>query len=81
MLAAGRASRFGGAKLLAPLHGRPVLAHVLDTVTLARAASTVAGADGHFRVTVPLRAGINVITATATHGTDATGWTQATVKS
>ena len=44
------------------------------------AASTVAGADGHFRVTVPLRPGTNVITATAS-GPDATGWTQATVTS
>jgi glucoamylase len=42
--------------------------------------STVAGADGHFRVTVPLRPGTNVITTTAS-GADATGWTQATVKS
>jgi glucoamylase len=49
-----------------------------DTTAVA---STMAGADGHFRVTVPLRAGTNVITATATHGTDATGWAQATVKS
>jgi GH15 family glucan-1,4-alpha-glucosidase len=42
--------------------------------------STVAGADGHFRVTVPLRPGTNVITTTAS-GADATGWTQATVTS
>jgi hypothetical protein len=42
--------------------------------------STVSGADGHFRVNVPLRPGTNVITATAS-GADATGWTQATVKS
>jgi glucoamylase len=48
-----------------------------DTTAVA---STVAGADGHFRVTVPLRPGINVITATAS-GADATGWTQATVTS
>ena len=44
VLAAGRARRFGGAKLLAPLHGRPVLAHVLDTVVRARAAGIVADA-------------------------------------
>ena len=43
--------------------------------------STVAGPDGHFRAIVPLGAGTNVITATATHGTDATGWTQVTVRS
>jgi hypothetical protein len=40
----------------------------------------MAGADGHFRVTVPLRPGTNVITATA-RGADATGWTQTTAKS
>lgn len=39
ILAAGRSSRFGSDKLLAPLHGRAVLAHVLDTV----AASARAG--------------------------------------
>jgi glucan 1,4-alpha-glucosidase len=48
-----------------------------DTTAVA---STVAGADGHFRVTVPLRPGTNVITATAS-GADASGWTQATVTS
>jgi hypothetical protein len=36
--------------------------------------------DGHFRATVPLHPGTNVITTTAS-GVDATGWTQATVKS
>jgi molybdenum cofactor cytidylyltransferase len=43
VLAAGRARRFGGAKLLAPLRGRPVVAHVLDTLARARAAGVVAG--------------------------------------
>ena len=43
--------------------------------------STVAGPDGHFRATVPLRPGTNVITATASGGSHATGWTQVTVKS
>lgn len=43
LLAAGHARRFGGAKLLASLHGRPVLAHVLDTLGRARAAGIVAG--------------------------------------
>ena len=33
ILAAGRSSRFGGDKLIAPLGRRPVLGHVLDTVT------------------------------------------------
>jgi len=32
VLGAGRSSRFGSDKLLAPLHGRPVLGHVLDTL-------------------------------------------------
>ena len=40
VLAAGRASRFGGRKLLARVDGRPILGHVLDAV----AASPVAGA-------------------------------------
>jgi glucoamylase len=40
--------------------------------------STVTGADGHFRATVPLRPGANVITATTSSG-PASGWAQATV--
>jgi len=44
VLAAGPARRFGGAKLLAPLHGRPVVAHVLEVVRQARAAGIVADA-------------------------------------
>lgn len=48
VLAAGPARRFGGAKLLAPLHGRPVVAHVLDVVRQARAAGIIA----HARVVV-----------------------------
>jgi CTP:molybdopterin cytidylyltransferase MocA len=32
VLAAGEASRFGGAKQLAPLDGRPMLEHVLETM-------------------------------------------------
>jgi hypothetical protein len=43
--------------------------------------SAVAGPDGHFRATVPLRVGTNVITAAVVHGAHATGWAQATVKS
>jgi CTP:molybdopterin cytidylyltransferase MocA len=48
VLAAGRARRFGGAKLLAPLRGRPVLAHVLDL--LARAADAGIVASGRIVV-------------------------------
>jgi CTP:molybdopterin cytidylyltransferase MocA/SAM-dependent methyltransferase len=35
VLAAGSGSRFGGGKLLAPLHGKPLLQHVLDRVAEA----------------------------------------------
>ena len=35
VLAAGAGSRFGGGKLVAPLAGRPVLQHVLDTMDAA----------------------------------------------
>lgn len=46
VLAAGASSRFGSPKLLAPLHGRPVLQHVLDTVAAAGlAVVVVVGAD------------------------------------
>lgn len=41
VLAAGSATRFGGAKLLAPLRGRPVLQHVLDALTAAALARIV----------------------------------------
>jgi molybdenum cofactor cytidylyltransferase len=41
VLAAGRARRFGGAKLLAPLHGRPLVWHVLELVRRTRAAGLV----------------------------------------
>jgi molybdenum cofactor cytidylyltransferase len=36
VLAAGRGRRFGGAKLLAPLHGRPLAAHAFEVVRRAR---------------------------------------------
>ena len=48
VLAAGSASRFGGAKLLARLAGRPVLQHVLDALADGGADDVVVvlGADG-----------------------------------
>ncbi len=42
MLAAGASSRFGSNKLLAPLHGRPVLQHVLDAVAASGIQDAVA---------------------------------------
>jgi molybdenum cofactor cytidylyltransferase len=41
ILAAGTASRFGGVKVLAPLHGRPLLQHVIDAVHEAGVAASV----------------------------------------
>jgi molybdenum cofactor cytidylyltransferase len=41
VLAAGAGRRFGGQKLLAPLHGRPVVVHVLEAVRQARAVHLV----------------------------------------
>lgn len=43
VLGAGTGSRFGGAKLLAPLHGRPLIEHALDTVASLVADGTLAG--------------------------------------
>lgn len=66
VLAAGEGRRFGGAKLLAPLDGRPLLQHVLDTCAAGRlqpvivvvgpdSASAVASIQWHteLRVTNP----------------------------
>ncbi|HEY7636086.1 MAG TPA: nucleotidyltransferase family protein [Gemmatimonadales bacterium] len=44
ILAAGQAQRFGGAKLMAPFRGKPVLAHVVDVVRDAQAANLIADA-------------------------------------
>jgi molybdenum cofactor cytidylyltransferase len=41
VLAAGAGRRFGGRKLGAELHGRPLLQHVLDTLDLVRPVMTV----------------------------------------
>ncbi len=49
VLAAGDGSRFGGAKLLAPVVGRPLLQHVLDRVAAAHLDEVVVvlGRDAH----------------------------------
>lgn len=45
--AAGKSTRFGGSKLLAPLGGRPVLVHVLENIPKTRFARlTVVVSDG-----------------------------------
>jgi molybdenum cofactor cytidylyltransferase len=44
VLAAGRAHRFGGAKLMAPFRGLPLVAHVLEVVKAARSAGLIAEA-------------------------------------
>jgi molybdenum cofactor cytidylyltransferase len=46
ILAAGLGTRFGGRKLLANLHGRPLLQHVLDTVAEAKLAPVVVVVHG-----------------------------------
>jgi len=48
----------------------------MDSLTVA---TTVAASDGSFQVTIPTPAGSNLITATATLGSRATGWAQVTV--
>ncbi len=44
VLAAGRGERFGGEKLAAPLHGRPLLSYPLDVIRAAQAAGVIARA-------------------------------------
>jgi len=44
ILAAGRGTRFGGGKLLAPLRGQPLVQHVIDAVVTARQDGVLAGA-------------------------------------
>jgi hypothetical protein len=41
--------------------------------------ATTAGSDGHFSADVPTPAGTTVITAAASRGASATGWSQVTV--
>ena len=41
VLAAGGAARFGGGKLLAPLHGRPLIEYALGVAGRARAAGLI----------------------------------------
>jgi hypothetical protein len=45
----------------------------------AHVVTTVAGSNGAFKVTVPIRSGSNLITAAATVGRHASGWAQVTV--
>lgn len=42
LLAAGEGRRFGGGKLMAPLAGRPLVAHVLGTIETARREGSIA---------------------------------------
>jgi len=44
VLAAGQSRRFGGAKLMAPFRGRPLIAHVLEIVKLASSSGLIAEA-------------------------------------
>ena len=46
VLAAGEARRFGGAKLLAPLEGRPLVAYALDVAGRARLAGLLSSVAG-----------------------------------
>jgi molybdenum cofactor cytidylyltransferase len=67
VLASGRASRFGSAKLQALFRGKPLLAHVLETVARARsagdllAASAVVPADDAGLVAIARGAGIDTL--------------------
>jgi molybdenum cofactor cytidylyltransferase len=57
VLAAGAGERFGGRKQLAPLHGRPLLEHVLEAMEAApldRVAVVLGAHAGEVRSAVPL---------------------------
>ena len=51
VLAAGRGERFGGSKLLAPFHGRPLIRFLLDTLCTV----------GELRVVVVIREGDRIL--------------------
>lgn len=71
ILAAGRAARFGGAKLLSELDGRPILQHVLDLAAQAELEPVVVvlGADAAaFEATLEWRSEIRVLNPHAERG-------------
>jgi glucoamylase len=68
-------ARAGSTVVIAAGAGQPAASGDATVVV-----SATAGPDGHFRVTVPVRSGTNVITAAVARGARATGWAQATVK-
>jgi len=64
ILAAGTASRFGSVKALAPLHGKPLLQHVIDAATEAGITSFVVvlgSAAEQVRAAVQLPGGTRVV--------------------
>jgi molybdenum cofactor cytidylyltransferase len=67
ILAAGRSRRFGGAKLLAELRGRPLLGYVLDLVVACRRsglledALVVIAAEDHGVATLARSAGVRCV--------------------
>jgi CTP:molybdopterin cytidylyltransferase MocA len=67
VLAAGAGRRFGGQKLMAPFHGRPVVAHVFEVVRQARAvrlvddAVAVIAPDGQEVAGLASRAGLRPV--------------------
>jgi CTP:molybdopterin cytidylyltransferase MocA len=70
ILAAGEARRFGGAKLLAPLGGRPLVQHVIDAATTSSCDPVVlvvgAGAD---RLLAAVRPGRSIVIRNADYAT------------
>jgi len=70
VLAAGAGRRFGGHKLAAELHGRPLLGHVLDTLDLVRPAVTVVvvGPDGRDLDRIAWRDAVRVVNPDSDRG-------------